>query len=41
MRITIDSALRYRIDDETANPLVFEPEVDWQRFGETNIISTY
>jgi hypothetical protein len=41
IHLTIDSDLSYRIDDESAQPLVFEPEVDWGSFEEPNIIKAY
>jgi hypothetical protein len=41
VHIKIDSDLRYSVEEELANPLVFEPEVDWQDFTEPNIINTY
>jgi hypothetical protein len=41
MRITVDSDLNYQINDEGADPLVFEPEVSWEGFTEPNIINAY
>ena len=41
MQISIASDLTYRVDAESAEPLVFEPEVDWRTFGEPNIIHAY
>jgi hypothetical protein len=41
MHIVVDSELEYRVDDEGAEPLVFEPHVDWEAFAEPNIIHAY
>jgi hypothetical protein len=41
IRITVDSDLKYSIDDEGEPPLVFEPHVDWETFTESNIIRAY
>ena len=41
IRITIDSDLRYQVDEEACDPLVFEPEMDWQGFAEPNIVNAY
>ncbi|MEK6406065.1 MAG: hypothetical protein AABN34_03785 [Acidobacteriota bacterium] len=41
MRLTIGSDLRHQAADENATPLVFEPEIDWARFIEPNIIHAY
>ncbi len=41
MRITVDSQLRYRVDDGGAEPLIFEPHVDWETFDEPNIIHAF
>jgi len=41
MQIEVDSDLRYRIEEGGAEPLVFEPHVDWATFTEPNIIHAY
>jgi len=41
MRIEVDSKLRYHVDDEGAEPLVFLPHVNWATFAEPNIIDAY
>jgi hypothetical protein len=41
MQIVVDSELRYRINEPDAQPLVFEPQVNWETFTEPNIIYTY
>ncbi|HYM61549.1 MAG TPA: hypothetical protein VEZ11_11730 [Thermoanaerobaculia bacterium] len=40
MKLNVDSELKARVDGE-ANPLVFEPNVDWTGFAEANIIRAY
>ena len=41
MQLTVDSNLRYQVHNETAQPLVFEPNVDWATFTEPNIIRAF
>jgi hypothetical protein len=41
MRLTIGSDLKQQIADKRARPLLFEPEIDWERFVERNIIHAY
>lgn len=41
LRMSIDSDLRHRVLSEGAEPLVFEPHIDWQRFTAANIIHDY
>jgi hypothetical protein len=41
MQIELDSELQYRVKDEGAEPLVFEPLIDWQTFAEPNIIDAF
>ena len=41
MRITLESNLKYHISKGGANPLLFEPEIDWAEFTEPNIIHAY
>ena len=39
--LVVDSELNYRIEKGGPSPLVFEPEIDWSRFKEPNIIDGY
>jgi len=39
--MTIDSDLRYRVDQASAEPLVFQPLIDWTTFTEPNIIHAF
>jgi hypothetical protein len=41
MEIVVDSKLNYRIVKGDRSPLVFEPDVDWSRFKDPNIIDGY
>jgi len=41
MKIVVDSDLNYRILEGGPTPLVFEPEIDWSRFKDPNIIDGY
>jgi hypothetical protein len=41
MEIVVDSDLNYRIERGGPKPLVFEPDIDWSRFKEPNIIDGY
>lgn len=41
MHIEIDSELKYRVGEEGAEPLVFEPQINWATFQEPNIIHAY
>ena len=41
IRLTVDSDLKFNVDDARAQPLVFEPEVDWSSFSGPNIIKAY
>jgi hypothetical protein len=41
MRFTLDSEMRFSVDDPGAEPLVFMPQVDWTNFSEPNIIDAY
>jgi hypothetical protein len=41
MNLDLDSELKYRVREEGARPLMFEPEVDWETFDEPNIIHAY
>jgi hypothetical protein len=37
----MDGALNYRLADGDAQPLMFAPDIDWNRFEEPNIIHAY
>jgi hypothetical protein len=41
MHITVDSELKYSVNEEGAELLVFEPHINWQTFTEPNIIHAY
>jgi hypothetical protein len=41
MHITLDSELRYSVNEKGAEPLVFEPHINWETFTEPNIIHAY
>jgi hypothetical protein len=41
MRIEVDSELRCRVGEEGAEPLVFQPHINWATFTEPNIIHAY
>lgn len=41
MRIEVDSELRCRVEDAGAEPLVFQPQINWATFSEPNIIAAY
>ena len=41
LRLTVDSELRFGLRDETAEPLVFSPQVDWATFEEPNITHAF
>jgi len=41
MRIEVDSELRCRVGEEGAEPLVFQPHINWAAFTEPNIIHAY
>lgn len=41
LHITLDSSLRYHVHNEGAQPLVFEPHVEWATFTEPNIIHAF
>jgi hypothetical protein len=41
MRIEMDNNFNYRMGDENAAPLVFTPDINWEAFGEPNIIHAY
>lgn len=41
MHLTVTSELHCEAHDSGAEPLVFEPEVDWSSFTDPNIIHGY
>jgi len=41
MAFVIDSDLNHRVLEGGPRPLMFEPEIDWSRFTEPNIIDGY
>jgi len=41
LHITLDSELKYHVNNEGAEPLVFEPHVNWQEFTDPSIINAY
>ena len=41
MEIALDSELHFQVRDGGPEPLVFEPEINWQAFKAPNIIDAY
>ena len=41
LHVVVDSEMQSHVLEETAQPLVFEPEVDWATFKDPNIIHKY
>jgi hypothetical protein len=41
IRIAVDSPMTCRAEGDAATALVFEPEVNWETFTESNIIRAY
>ena len=41
IHITLDSELNYRVHEDDAEPLVFEPHVNWAALNAPNIIDAY
>jgi hypothetical protein len=39
--LTLESDLEWSVEESDANPLVFEPDVDWGHFKGANIIHDY
>lgn len=39
--LDIDSELNFRVRQRDAQPLVFEPHIDWSRFRQPSIIHDY
>jgi hypothetical protein len=40
MQLILDSDLNYQVEGQ-AEPLIFEPHIDWATFTEPNIIQAY
>lgn len=41
LRLQIDSDMNCRVLTEGAEPLVFEPHIDWQNFSAPSIVDDY
>jgi len=41
MRLTVDSEMQVQVELAGSNPMFFEPQIDWPRFQEPNIIHAY
>ncbi len=41
IQIAVDGDMRYRVQTPDAEPLIFEPDLDWATFAEPNIIHAY
>ena len=41
MQLTVDNELHYQVQTAGADPLVFEPQLNWETFTEPNIIHAY
>ncbi len=41
LHLVLDSQGGYRVEEEEAEPLVFQPEVDWRTFSKPTIIDDY
>jgi hypothetical protein len=41
LHLTLDSELNWSVKEPDANPLVFEPEIDWKHFTKPTIINDY
>lgn len=41
LHLTLDSDLNVSLEEADAQPLVFEPDVDWSHFKGANIIADY
>lgn len=41
LHLTLDNNLNWRLAESSAQPLVFEPDVDWLHFTGANIIADY
>jgi hypothetical protein len=41
LAIEVDQRLRFRVLSRGASPLIFEPDMDWNKFRGANIIHDY
>jgi len=41
LHISVDSELNFQVEDKDAEPLIFEPDVNWNTFKGANIINDY
>jgi hypothetical protein len=41
IKIELNSEMKYQVDQEGANPLVFHPQIDWESFSKPNIIPDF
>jgi hypothetical protein len=41
MRFSVGSNLKHDVIVGSSEPLLFEPEIDWEMFAEPNIIHAY
>ncbi len=41
LQLTVDGDMRYHVQTAGAEPLIFEPDVNWETFTEPNIIHAY
>jgi hypothetical protein len=41
LHISVDSELNSHVRENDADPLLFEPDVDWKTFNGVNIINDY
>jgi hypothetical protein len=41
IELWVDSELRWGAADPQVRPLIFEPNIDWSRFGKSSIIDDY
>ncbi len=41
IQLSVDNELHYQVQTGGADPLVFEPQLDWGTFTEPNIIHSY
>jgi hypothetical protein len=41
MHIHMDHDLGYRVEEDRARPMVFEPSIDWDTFTEPNILDAF
>jgi hypothetical protein len=41
IHFNLDSQMRYAIHTSGAEPLIFQPHVNWDEFSEANIIQAY